>query len=82
MEKDGEEPVEVLNLWESRFGLRVLIGLEEKDVKYEYLEENTLNKSDLLLQMNPIHKKNHTSKQACMWIFNHFRIHRRGLRQL
>jgi hypothetical protein len=36
MEKDGEEPVEVLNLWESQFGLRVLIGLEEKDIKYEY----------------------------------------------
>jgi len=58
MEKDcEEEQVKVLSLWASPFGMRVLIGLEEKGVKYEYQEENLFNKSDLLLQMNPVHKK-------------------------
>eukprot|EP01018_Ginkgo_biloba_P030710 Gb_36788 [translate_table: standard] len=53
----NEEQVKVLNAWPSPFGARVLIGLEEKGVKYEYQEENLGNKSQLLLEMNPIHKK-------------------------
>ena len=52
-----EEQVKVLNLWASPFGMRVLIRLEEKGVKYEYQEENLSSKSELLLQMNPVHKK-------------------------
>eukprot|EP01018_Ginkgo_biloba_P030705 Gb_36785 [translate_table: standard] len=52
-----EEQVKVLNAGLSAFGVRVLIGLEEKGVKYEYQEENLGNKSQLLLEMNPIHKK-------------------------
>lgn len=53
----GEEQVRVINLWVSLFGMRVLIGLEEKGVTYEYQEENLDSKSDLLLQMNPVHKQ-------------------------
>jgi len=52
-----ENQVKVLSLWASPFGLRVLVGLEEKGVKYEYQEENLASKSELLLKMNPIHKK-------------------------
>eukprot|EP00253_Pinus_taeda_P011061 PITA_11061 len=52
----GEEQVKVLSLWCSPFSMRVLIGLEEKAVTYEYQEENLDPKSDLLLQMNPINK--------------------------
>lgn len=52
----GEEQVKVLSLWVSPFSMRVLIGLEEKGVTYEYQEENLDPKSDLLLQMNPINK--------------------------
>ncbi|GLJ35982.1 hypothetical protein SUGI_0721800 [Cryptomeria japonica] len=51
------DQVKVLNTWISPFGMRVLIGLEEKGVKYEYQEEVLSNKSELLLQMNPVHKK-------------------------
>ena len=63
------EQVKVLNLWASPFGMRVLIRLEEKGVKYEYQEENLSSKSELLLQMNPVHKKIpvliHNGKPVC-----------------
>jgi len=54
---EGEEQVKLLTQWPSPFAIRVLIGLAEKDVKYEYQEENFASKSELLLQMNPIHRK-------------------------
>ena len=52
----GEELV-LLDFWPSPFGMRVRIALAEKGIKYEYKEEDLWNKSALLLQMNPIHKK-------------------------
>eukprot|EP01018_Ginkgo_biloba_P030707 Gb_36779 [translate_table: standard] len=52
-----EEQVKVINAWFSPFGARVSIGLEEKGVKYEFVEENLYNKSEFLLEMNPVHKK-------------------------
>ncbi|XP_057842168.1 glutathione S-transferase U19 [Cryptomeria japonica] len=52
------EQVKVISTLVSPFGMRVLIGLEEKGLKYEYQEEDLLTKkSDLLLQKNPVHKK-------------------------
>ncbi|GLJ35977.1 hypothetical protein SUGI_0721710 [Cryptomeria japonica] len=52
------EQVKVLSSETSPFGMRVLIALEEKSVKYEYQQEDLpFNKSDLLLQMNPVYKK-------------------------
>ncbi|XP_027354023.1 probable glutathione S-transferase parC [Abrus precatorius] len=51
------EEVILLDFHYSMFGMRVRIALAEKGIKYEYKEENLRNKSPLLLQNNPIHKK-------------------------
>ncbi|KEH38379.1 putative glutathione transferase [Medicago truncatula] len=61
--------VVLLDTWFSMFGMRVKIALAEKSVKYECKEENLRNKSPLLLEMNPIHKKIpvliHNGKSIC-----------------
>ncbi|XP_044473040.1 probable glutathione S-transferase [Mangifera indica] len=63
------DEVILLDFWPSMFGMRVRIALAEKGVKYEYKEEDLKNKSPLLLQMNPIHKKIpvlvHNGKPVC-----------------
>uniref|UniRef100_A0A6N2KGM9 GST N-terminal domain-containing protein n=1 Tax=Salix viminalis TaxID=40686 RepID=A0A6N2KGM9_SALVM len=51
------EQVTLLDAWASPLGMRVRIALAEKGVKYEYSEQDLRDKSDLLLQMNPVHKK-------------------------
>ncbi|KAJ8749095.1 hypothetical protein K2173_013702 [Erythroxylum novogranatense] len=63
------DEVILLDFWPSPFGMRLRIGLAEKGVKYEYKEEDLRNKSPLLLQMNPVHKKIpvliHNAKPVC-----------------
>ncbi|XP_059067849.1 glutathione S-transferase U16-like [Cryptomeria japonica] len=54
--KEDREDVKLLTSWVSPYGTRAMIGLEQKGISYEYVEENLRNKSPLLLQMNPIHK--------------------------
>ncbi|XP_041026558.1 glutathione S-transferase U19-like [Juglans microcarpa x Juglans regia] len=51
------DQVILLNSSISAFGMRVRIALIEKGIKYEHCEEDSKNKSDLLLKMNPVHKK-------------------------
>ncbi|XP_061371485.1 probable glutathione S-transferase isoform X1 [Gastrolobium bilobum] len=51
------DEVVLLDFWPSAFGMRVRIALAEKGIKYENKEEDLMNKSPLLLQMNPVHKK-------------------------
>ncbi|KFK42224.1 hypothetical protein AALP_AA2G227300 [Arabis alpina] len=59
----------LLDFWPSMFGMRTRIALREKGVEFEYREEDLRNKSPLLLQTNPIHKKIpvliHNGKPVC-----------------
>ncbi|XP_076899893.1 putative glutathione S-transferase parA [Bidens hawaiensis] len=53
---DGSDVI-LLDVWVSVFGARVRVALAERGVKYEYREVNLHDKSPLLLEMNPVHKK-------------------------
>ncbi|XP_043700387.1 probable glutathione S-transferase [Telopea speciosissima] len=63
------DEVVLLDFWPSTFGTRVRIALVEKGVEYQFVEESLQDKSPLLLQMNPIHKKIpvliHNGKPIC-----------------
>ena len=63
------DEVILLNFWPNPYGMRVLIALEEKGIWYRNKNEDFSNKSPLLLQMNPIHKKTpvliHNGKSIC-----------------
>lgn len=47
----------LLDFYPSPFGMRVRIALAVKGIQYEYKEQDLRNKSPLLLQSNPVHKK-------------------------
>ncbi|KDP42841.1 hypothetical protein JCGZ_23783 [Jatropha curcas] len=65
------EEVILLDLFASSSGMRVRIALAEKGIRkhVEYKQENMLNRSPLILQMNPIHKMTpvliHNGKPIC-----------------
>ncbi|KAJ0819627.1 putative glutathione transferase [Helianthus annuus] len=52
----GSEVI-LLDFWPSMFGMRVRIALAEKGIEYDYKEQDLPDKSTLLLEMNPVHKK-------------------------
>ncbi|XP_059661332.1 probable glutathione S-transferase [Cornus florida] len=59
----------LLEFWPSPFAQRVKIALAEKGIGYECKEENLMNKSPLLLKMNPVNKQIpvliHNGKPIC-----------------
>ncbi|XP_056172775.1 probable glutathione S-transferase [Syzygium oleosum] len=64
------EEVILLDFWSSLFGIRARIALREKGVDFDMREEDLLsNKSPLLLETNPVHKKIpvliHNGKSVC-----------------
>ncbi|KAJ4746251.1 Tau glutathione S-transferase [Rhynchospora pubera] len=65
----SEKGVMLLDFWVSPFSQRARIALAEKGVEYENKEQSLLDKSELLLKSNPVHKKIpvliHDGKPVC-----------------
>ncbi|KAL6544673.1 Glutathione S-transferase U1 [Orobanche minor] len=51
------DQVVLLDTYFSMYGMRVRIALAEKGVEYEHKEMDLVDKSPVLLEMNPVHKK-------------------------
>ncbi|XP_015075796.1 glutathione S-transferase U17-like isoform X2 [Solanum pennellii] len=49
--------VKLLGSWASPFVNRVELALKIKSIEYEFIQQNMINKGELLLKSNPVYKK-------------------------
>ncbi|KAL3654174.1 Glutathione S-transferase [Castilleja foliolosa] len=65
----AKSSVKLLGVWASPFSLRAQIALNLKSIDYEFIVEDFVNKSQLLIESNPVHKKVpvliHDGKPVC-----------------
>ena len=54
---DDDQVIKLHGVWASPFSCRVKWALQLKGIPYKYIEEDLMNKSKLLIEYNPIHKK-------------------------
>lgn len=63
------DELKLFRTWSSAYGLRVVWALKLKGVEFDTIFEDLANKSPLLLQYNPVHKKIpvllHNDKPVC-----------------
>ncbi|XP_010471550.1 PREDICTED: glutathione S-transferase U10-like [Camelina sativa] len=55
--EEQRSKVTLHGMWISTYSKRVEIALKLKGILYEYVEEDLQNKSESLIQLNPVHKK-------------------------
>ncbi|OWM89547.1 glutathione S-transferase U10-like [Punica granatum] len=57
MESEKTDQAVLIGSWYASYTNRVEVALKIKGIPYEYIEEDTTNKSELLLRHNPVHKQ-------------------------
>ncbi|KAK3165134.1 hypothetical protein QOZ80_1AG0029350 [Eleusine coracana subsp. coracana] len=61
--------LQLLGSWYSPYVIRAKVALGFKGIRYEYIEQDLFDKSDLLMRHNPVHKKvpvlMHGGKPVC-----------------
>ncbi|KAG2281762.1 hypothetical protein Bca52824_052982 [Brassica carinata] len=55
--EENKSKVTLHGMWASSYSKRVEIALKLKGILYEYVEEDLSNKTESLVQLNPVHKK-------------------------
>lgn len=54
---EGQNKVILHGTWASPYVKRVELALKLKGIPFDYVKEDLVNKSELLLKYNPVHKK-------------------------